>query len=379
LRNATKKIAVFSVSVGAGHMRAAQALRVTLERDYPEHIVVEQDVLDLMPKSFRKLYRDLYLEMVSKSPNLFGWLYDQTDRPFKSDLVRQTFEKVNAGKFFDFVKDFNPELAICTHFLPASLLHDRRRKGKYTGQIATVVTDFDIHGMWLATPCDNLFVAGEEAKFYLQSFPNFDTDVVVSGVPTHPVFAKSMGREKAAEKLGLRSDLTTLLLSTGGFGVGNLEEILGPLKGCKHKLQLVVACGRNEELREKLAKQFAQPDWHFIGFTDKFDQYMECTDLMLGKPGGLTTWESFVKGVAWVVINPIPGQEERNTYHLLEEGVGLWAYEPRTLAFKIDSLLDNPEKLASMQKRSRALARPDSCQVILEKLLGPTTKTPGSP
>ncbi|MEW6277709.1 MAG: hypothetical protein AB1758_03725, partial [Candidatus Eremiobacterota bacterium] len=103
-----------------------------------------------------------------------------------------------------------------------------------------------------------------------------------------------------------------------------------------------------------------------LGFTREIDEFMGLSDLMLGKPGGLTTWESFVKGLAWVVVNPIPGQEERNTYHLLEEGVAIWCYEPRTLVFKLEQLLSDPVRLGLMRENSRRMARPDAARVILD-------------
>ena len=144
-------------------------------------------------------------------------------------------------------------------------------------------------------------------------------------------------------------------------------QILEALAHLTTPVQIVAACGRNEELRLSLQEKFAgQENLHVIGFTKAFDEYMSCADLMLGKPGGLTTWESFVKGLAWVVINPIPGQEERNTYHLLEEGIGIWAYQAKTLAFKVDHMLKETGRLEQMRQNSRRLARPRAAHEILE-------------
>lgn len=166
-------------------------------------------------------------------------------------------------------------------------------------------------------------------------------------------------------------------MSAGGFGTAKLEATLQALCQLKTTVQVVAVCGRNEKLKEEV-EQFASgleearqnggahgPLLHAVGFTDKMDQYMSCADLMVGKPGGLTTWESFVKGLAWVVVDPIPGQEERNTFHLLEEGVGIWAYQPRTLAYKIDALLRG-DRLAEKRANSLRLARPNAAREILE-------------
>ncbi|MBT9588957.1 UDP-N-acetylglucosamine--LPS N-acetylglucosamine transferase [bacterium] len=367
-----KRVLVLSASVGAGHLRAGEALAVAGQDSSLE--VVHQDVLELMPRPFQTLYRDAYLDMVGRAPHIFGWLYELTDKPFQEDILRQAFEEVSAGKFYQFVDKFDPDLALCTHFLPSSLLHKRRQKQKFSRTLATVVTDFDVHGMWLATPSDHYFVAVPEARAYLRTFGVSGRAISVTGIPTHPVFSQPAERPQVAARLGLRADLPTILISTGGFGVSNVSQLLEALQDVKVPTQIVAACGRNEDLRQKLQTQFgSQPDLHIIGFTKEFDQYMSCADLMLGKPGGLTTWESFVKGLAWVVVNPIPGQEERNTYHLLEEGVGVWAYEARTLAFKVDQLLQEDGRLQRMRQNSLRLARPQAAHEILsicQDLLG---------
>ncbi|GMU57834.1 MAG: hypothetical protein AMXMBFR33_69800 [Candidatus Xenobia bacterium] len=361
-------MAILSASVGAGHMRAAQALE-RLGRDAPLK-VRSLDVLELFPRPFQALYKDAYLEMVGKAPVLFEWIYELTDRPFAADILRTAFEEASAIKFFAEMEEYRPDLVLCTHFLPSTLLALRRRKKLFAGKIFTVVTDFDVHGMWLATPSDHTFVAVEEARAYLASFGIDPATITVSGIPTDPVFALSKDRLELASRHGLRTDLPTLLISSGGFGVTNVTEILDALAGLAVPVQVITACGRNKALKADLdayAARHPERHLHVLGFTDAMDEYMELADLMVGKPGGLTTWESFQKGLAWVVVNPIPGQEERNTYHLLEEGVGIWCYEPRTLAFKLGQLLRDPERLAAMQAAARRLARPDAGHVIWEK------------
>lgn len=362
------KVALCSTSVGAGHIRAAQALEAAA--DGLPLTIEHRDTLELMPRAFQKLYRDTYLEMVGRAPQVFSWLFDLTDRPFRPDAVRMALEEASARKFHKFLDEFEPDLVLCTHFLPASLAHQRREKGKGNYCLATVVTDFDVHGMWLGTPSDHYFLAVPEARAYLRSFGVSGRAISVTGIPTDPVFSANKERRETALKLGLRSDLPTLLLSAGGLGTAKLADTLEAISDIRQPLQVVAACGRNEELRVQveakvLSWQNKGPEVHAIGFTTDFDEYMTCADLMLGKPGGLTTWESFVKGLAWVVVDPLPGQEERNTYHLLEEGVGIWAYEPRTLAHKIETLLDG-DRLEGMRENSRRMARPKAARDILE-------------
>jgi processive 1,2-diacylglycerol beta-glucosyltransferase len=363
----SRRIAIFSASVGAGHRRAAEALLAASEGMGLE--VRHVDALALMPRAFQSLYRDAYLDLVNKAPRVFSWLFELTDKPFRPDLFRMALEEAAAGELFSFLDEFSPDLVLCTHFLPASLAHQRREKGKAEFCLATVVTDFDVHGMWLGAPSDHYFLAVPEARAYLRSFGVSGRAISVTGIPTHPVFAQQRDRLASARKLGLSPDLPTLLVSAGGFGTARLEATLKALCAMRSRVQVVAVCGRNDKLLVDVEAFIAGcpegPLMHAIGFTDEMDQYMSCADLMIGKPGGLTTWESFVKGLAWVIVDPLPGQEERNTFHLLEEGVGVWAYEPRTLAHKVDELLSG-ERLAAMRANSLRMARPHAAREILE-------------
>lgn len=363
-----RRVALFSASVGAGHSRAAEALVAAAEGTDLE--IVHHDILSMMPRPFVKLYRDTYLDTVNRAPKVFSWLFELTDKPFRPDAVRMMLEEASAGEMFRFLESYKPDLVLCTHFLPASLAYQRREKGKGSFCLATVVTDFDVHGMWLGTPSDHYFLAVPEARAYLRSFGVSGRAISVTGIPTHPSFSRALERTETARELGLSAELPTLLISAGGFGTAKLDATLHALKALKTKVQVVALCGRNEALLtevRQLCEGFSQSGslLHALGFTDKMDRYMSCADLMMGKPGGLTTWESFVKGVAWVVVDPLPGQEERNTFHLLEEGVGIWAYEPRTLAHKIDSLL-NDGRLPEMRANSLRMARPRAAAEILE-------------
>ena len=175
-------------------------------------------------------------------------------------------------------------------------------------------------------------------------------------------------------KHGLDEDPFTILVSAGGFGVGPVEHIIQALSGLSHPAQVVVVCGRNEELRDRLARArpAASPSprrrVQAARFTTEMDELMAAADLFVGKPGGLTTSEALAKGLPMVVINPIPGQEERNSDHLLEEGIAIRCNNLPALAYKIDRLIEEPGKLMLMRGNALALGKPQAAFTILERL-----------
>ena len=177
------------------------------------------------------------------------------------------------------------------------------------------------------------------------------------------------------KKLGLDAALTTILTSAGGFGVGPMEMLIRSLMKMHNKVQVVAVCGKNNELKNRLEKLSGQLDANSpvkivpVGYTTKMDEYMSAADLLLGKPGGLTTSEALAKNLPIVIVHPIRGQEERNADHLLEEGAAIRCNNLPVLAYKIDNLLDNRARLAEMRNNVRRLARPTAALDIVKKLL----------
>jgi processive 1,2-diacylglycerol beta-glucosyltransferase len=298
---------------------------------------------------------------------MVGWLYDATDKPFRKSPLRLRVERAGADRLLKKVRTDDPEIVISTHFLPTSLMDREKRKGRYNGCVWTVVTDFEVHGLWLAAPSDHYFVATEEGRAHLQALGLHPASVTVSGIPTHPVFAEAKSRSAVRRKHGLREDLPVILLSAGGFGAGNAELMLNSLVAHGLQAQIVAVCGKNASLKASLEK-IVSPLVKVIGFTTEMDELMSAADLMIGKPGGLTTSESLIKGLAWVVVNPIPGQEERNAIYLLEHGAGVWCDNLHTLGFKVRSVLEEPGRLARMRENARKLGRPDAASVVVRSL-----------
>jgi processive 1,2-diacylglycerol beta-glucosyltransferase len=364
------RILILSASVGAGHVRAAQAVELALRRAAPDAEIANHDVLTLMPPAFTKLYCDGYFDLVARAPRVLGWLYDATDKPFHEDHLRKTVERAASAKLFDTIHDFDADIAVCTHFLPTALLHRERRKKRCRARIVTVVTDFEVHGMWLDVLSDHYFVATGEARAHLEALGIAASAITVSGIPTHPVFAEPKDRTAMRRKHGWDPGLPAILVSAGGFGAGNGQRMIEQLIRAEVPAQIVAVCGKNAALKASIDQiAAAHLNVRSVGFTTDMDEFMSAADLMIGKPGGLTTSESLVKGLAWVVVNPIPGQEERNAIYLLENGAGIWCNNLHTLAFKVRCILEEPARLQSMRAASLRLGRPGAGAAIAQALL----------
>lgn len=370
-----KKVLILSAAVGAGHLRAAEALEKTFKLTGAAEEVKNIDVLNYTNPLFRRLYGKAYLDMVNTMPEVLGWMYDSLDKPWENERRRLALDRLNAQPLINLLKKEKPDLAVCTHFLPSEIISWLKAKKRIDFPQAVVVTDFDAHAMWLCHNYEQYFVALDETKIHLAKIGIPAEKITVAGIPIDPLFAEEKDKPAMREKFGLAPDKLTILVSAGGFGVGNVEHLLEALSELQTPAQIVAVCGRNDELKtklEKLAREKLNNDrvtFKPIGFTREMDEYMSAADLIVGKPGGLTTSEALAKGLIFVVVNPIPGQEERNSDHLLEKGCAIKCNNLPVLAYKIDRLVGDPARFAAMQRNVRDFARPNASRMIVDKLL----------
>jgi processive 1,2-diacylglycerol beta-glucosyltransferase len=368
------KVLILSASAGAGHLRAAQAIERAFQETGAAQAVHNIDTLDFTNPLFRRLYSQAYIEMVNRMPEVLGWLYDRLDKQGRDDRLQRAFEKLNTGPFVKLLEDYQPDITVCTHFLPAEIISRLIEEGRLNCQQAIVVTDFDVHAQWLVHNYDRYFVAIDETRAHLQELGVPAEKVIVSGIPVDVEFARPKDKVAMRRKHDLRPEGTMILTSAGGFGVGRIEELMTSLLKLRHPAQVVAICGRNEELQVHLNVMAMALSPHtgltlkVVGYTTEMDEYMAAADLVVGKAGGLTTSEAMARGLPYVVVSPIPGQEERNSDHLLEEGAAIRCNNLPVLAYKIDSLLDDPARLASLRANAVRIGRPRAAFDIVARL-----------
>ena len=372
-----RKVLLLSASAGAGHIRAAEAVEKAFNQapGAESREVRHIDVLNYTNKLFRHLYSKAYIDLVNKMPEVPGWFYDKLDKPWKNERRRLALDKLNTRPFVKMLRGYQPDLIVCTHFLPAEIVSWLKAKERLASRQVIIVTDFDVHAMWLVHHYERYFVAVEEARVYLEALGIPPEKITVSGIPIDPVFALKKDKQEMRAKHGLAADRTTILLSAGGFGVGSVDALVHALMPLQHRAQIVAICGRNEELKKRLTKLAARakPDATVtlkpFGYTKEMDELMTASDLVLGKPGGLTTCEALAKGLVFVIVNPIPGQEERNSDHLLEGAVAIRCNNLPTMSYKLDRLFSDPDRFAAMQANSRKMGRPNAAKEIVDQLL----------
>lgn len=365
-------VLVLSAASGAGHVRAADALisAFSMKNVSAEH----REVLRFTTPLFRKVYSDLYIDLVNKRPEILGWVYNSLDRPWKFQKRRLAMDLLNTGPLVKLLKKTGPSAAICTHFLPSEILVHLKKKRLINFPVGIVVTDYDAHAMWLYKDIDWYFVACEETKIYLQKLGISPESIHITGIPIDPAFARKLSNREARLRHGLLPDMTTILVSAGGFGVGPMEMLIRSLDEVRTPIQMVVICGKNDKLKDDIENIKTGHPKKVVGFTGEMDSYMAASDFLVGKAGGLTSSEAFAQGLILIVVNPVPGQEERNSDHFLEEGLAIRCNNIPALGHKIDALLKDRARVACMRGNIQRFARPHAAADIVSIVMNDLEK-----
>jgi processive 1,2-diacylglycerol beta-glucosyltransferase len=369
-----KRILLLSVSAGAGHMRAAEAIRSHADAHHPEIDAVHLDVMDYVPAGFRKLYTDFYIALVSRRPALWGYLYQVTNDAQPDGVLqklRRGIERLNTRRLLKEIAAFEPDAIVCTHFLPAEILAHLIRNARLSCPVWVQVTDFDLHRMWVQQHMAGYFAASEEVAFRMRAQGIASQAIHVTGIPVMAAFGAAPARDVCAREYGLDPRRLTVLLMGGGAGLGRLDQVAARLLAIDPHFQLVVLAGKNADALAALQPLVARYPGRLVacGFTDSVERLMACADLAITKPGGLTTSECLAMGLPMIVNAPIPGQEERNADFLLEQGVALKACDAVTLEYRVRHLLRHPAVLAAMREKAAALGRPGAARNVLDTIL----------
>ena len=356
------KILVIHASAGAGHLKAAQAICEGLKKS-TSHQVVLADALDYTSPLFKKFYRAGYNFMVTRAPWLWGIFFRLLDIEGIQPLARvsqRIFNRCSAGRLHAFLKKEDFDYVIATHFLAPEVTAALKRSGEIHSRLITVITDFDVHRIWLAEGTDIYTVACESTKEKINRLGVGEENVRVCGIPVLEQFCASRDKGELKKNLGLEENAFTVLIATGSFGIGPIERLVGALEG----FQTLVVCGHNRALFERLSARNYRSA-RILGLVDNMPELMAVADVMVSKPGGLSIAEALASQLPMVFFNPIPGQETHNIRVLREHGIGCFPADIAGIVRELEKLRSSRDFYLTTLKQIRPLARPMAVRDII--------------
>ncbi|MFH1259267.1 MAG: glycosyltransferase [Elusimicrobiota bacterium] len=372
------KILFLYISVSSGHQQAAESIQKAIKEIVPEAKTLGLDSFNYAYPFVGKFIAGTYLQIVKRTPFLWDYLYDNPDVVTATQEIREVLNRLNSRKFKKLLASFHPSAVVCTQAVPCSVVAAAKRHRKINVPLIAVITDFAAHAYWVYKEVDAYVVANESTRRELMKKGIPEEKIYLFGIPINPVFNQQVGKEDARLSLGFKPNLPVLLVMGGSQGLGPIESILSALDWISIPFQVAVITGLNEKLRRSLKKDFAKSihRFHIFGYIDGIDKFMEAADILITKPGGLTSSEALAKGLPMIIVNPIPGQEERNSSYLIKHGVAERADNLEELAHYVSDFFSHPVKLSRMRHQALSMAQPDAAYntalLVLKQIGWPT-------
>ncbi len=363
------KIGIFYANAGEGHRKVAESIRDELVATFDKNTqIVCRDSLDYTYPFFKASYPSCYKFLVTKAPGLWGWVYDFFDQQevfwFWRPL-RRIFNRIKVHGLEKFFIKERFDIIISTHFQSAEIAAALKRKKKIESVVFTVITDFSAHTLWVNPGTDYYAVMHPDSAETVVARGGDEKSVFVTGIPVNREFLELYNRPEVLDSLGLDTNKKTILLTSGGFGMGPIVPMIRSLERYADRIQLIVVSGRNAQLKEQLERLETTLPLKILGFVDYMPKLMAVSDLIIAKAGGSTVCESLAVGLPLAIFSYIPGQEERNVNLLLKYSAARKIEKPQEIEKVVNDLLHQPEAMRRWREGIRSVARPFAAKEVV--------------
>lgn len=312
------KTIILTATAGEGHNSVARSLDNELKSRGFESAII--DICQINSNWLKDVANGFYNMSINYFPTLYGAAYDSADKKVQetnSAQPRKLAQKTLTGEIKKFIDDFKPDAIIATHVFAANILSDLVLDGFYTGLTVGIITDFTVHPFWedsegidyLVLPHKDLDIQMQRKEIPLEKALHF-------GIPIHKKFFEHLDKKEMRKKLGLDEDKETVLLMSGSMSHVRVDKALKRIDKLPNDFQVVVFLGKRKTLLKKIEKMKLRHKIKIVGFVSNIEEYYSAADIIITKPGGLTTSECIAKGLPMIVVDPIQGQEARNVEFL---------------------------------------------------------------
>lgn len=354
---------VLSVTAGEGHNSTAKALKAELEALGSECKIV--DTLDYVSPELARIISEGYLLVTERAKYAYKFGYSLAEKRRQGEHGIGLLKYAMSDDLAHYINAESFDAIVFTHPFAGILLDVMKTHGMINMYTVGILTDFTFHPYWEDCTHNDYVITPDKLLTPQGIRKGFKSEQILPlGIPIKPSFADKMTKEDAREKLGLDKNKTTFLLMGGSMGYGNISENVKRIDSleAERDFQLICVCGNNAEAKEEV-DEIAKTARHKIlvtGFVNYISTIMDASDCIITKPGGLTTSESLVKGLPMIIINPIPGQEERNTQFLTNNGCAMATSKTCPLEECLYQLIMSETRLDTMKTSIGEIAKPTS-------------------
>lgn len=370
-----KRIILMYISEVSGHHSATLAIEKVLRILQPNVEILNINAFNYTNPISERIVNRLYIGVIKRTPQIWEYLYDNPTIVKKIEKVKETIHKFNSPKLKILFDKFKPDAIVCSQAFPCGMCADYKRTYDSCIPLVAVLTDYVPHSYWIYDTVDYYISPSEDVALRLMRKGVERNRIKSLGIPFDPQFNEPLDKNELFQKLKLNPDILTVLIMGGGQGLGPIKTIVKSLEKVKREIQEIVVCGTNKKLYKSLKKRIKKYKKKILlfGYVHNINELMRMSDIIITKPGGVTTAEVLANHLPMVIVKPLPGQEANNASYLIEKGAAIKVDKPRQVSLAVENLLANPVKLKEMSEATRRISKPNASLDIAKLLLNEAT------
>ena len=366
-----KNILLLYITEVSGHHSASLAVEKAIRMSSDDAEILNINAFRYTSPITEKIVNRIYATVIRKTPKIWDYLYDNPKVKRRLDIYREAINSLNSPKLKKLFDQFRPDAVVCTQAYPCGMVANYKRTYKSNLPLIAVLTDYVPHVYWLSEDVNYYVTPSQEISQRLIKRGVAPSKIKALGIPFDPAFNQTTDKNSVMQKLNLDPDLKTVLIMGGGQGLGPIKTIIRSLEKVKAGMQEIIVCGTNKKLYNSLKKKNRKYNKKILlyAYTTNVSDLMTASDIIITKPGGITTSEALTKKLPLLIIKPIPGQEMNNTEYLTSQGAAIRIDKPKKINIIIEDLLTDPDKLKKLSRSAAAIAKPNAAVDIARFVL----------
>jgi len=358
-----ERVILMYISEVSGHHSATIAIEKAIKILSPDTEVLNLNGFNYTNPISEKIINRLYMGIIKRTPQIWDYLYDNPAVAKNIEKIKEAVHKFNSPKLKNLFDRFKPTAVVCTQAFPCGMVADFKKTYNSNIPLIAVLTDYIPHSYWIYDAVDYYITPAQEVGLLLAQKGVDMAKIKNFGIPFDPKFNQEVKKQEVLQRLNLKTELPKILIMGGGQGLGPVKTIIKSLEKVKKDFQGLIVTGINKKLYRSLKKKIKKSKKKFLlfGFVNNINELMEISDIIITKPGGITTAEALVKKIPMVIVKPIPGQEASNTAYLMKKGAAIKCDNPKKINLAIEDLLDHPAKLKQLSECAERISKPNAC------------------
>lgn len=359
------------ISEVSGHHSATIAIEKAIKILSPETEVLNINAFNYTNPISEKIVNKIYMGVIKITPKIWDYLYDNPEIVKKIEKMKEKIHKFNSPKLKSLFDKFQPDAVLCTQAFPCGMVADYKKAYGSSLPLIAVLTDYVPHSYWVYDAVNYYITPSEDVSERLIKKGVPRDKIRPFGIPFDPKFNDPFDLDKLYHELKLTPSLRTILIMGGGQGLGPIKTIIKSLEKLTSPIQEIIVTGTNKKLYNSLKRKIKKYKNKILlyGYTENINELMSLSNIIISKPGGVTTAEALAKSLPMIIVKPIPGQEMNNTLYLTAKNAAIEIDEPKKTHSVIEDLLSNPEKLKHLSNSAKLISKPNASLDIARLLL----------